>query len=399
MSGLLSGRAGAQACALALLIAAVPALAAKPQLPPEWNALVAMFDGSLRDNRVVGGSVGLVENGKLVARHDYGLADRDTGRKMDADTLVHWGSITKTLTALTIMQLRDRGKLSLDDKVTYYLPELRRVHNPFGSMDDITIRMLLEHSAGFQDATWPYAKGEPWEPFEPTTWEQLVTMMPYEQIAFKPGTKYSYSNPTWIYLARIVEMLTGDPWTVYVQKNIFAPLGMTRSYFGVTPYFLQEHRSHSYSVKLDADGKATAVDNGAEFDPGITIPNGGWNAPLTDVVSYLAFLTGAANGDAQLKRRFDMVLSRATLEEMWKPGFPAPTKVETAKMGLCFFVIGEGPGRIVGHTGSQAGYTAFIYFNPQKSRGVIATFNTDNSAEGYRRSFFAVQTEALKVLQ
>ena len=112
------------------------------------------------------------------------------------------------------MQLRDRGKLSLDDKVTRWVPELREIHDPYGMIDSITIRMLLSHSSGFQNATWPYGNGEPWEPFEPTTWNQLVAMMPYQQLLFKPGSKYSYSNPGFIYLARIIEKMSGDPWDV-----------------------------------------------------------------------------------------------------------------------------------------------------------------------------------------
>jgi CubicO group peptidase (beta-lactamase class C family) len=383
----------------ALLLAVTAGLAqAAPATSLQWQALVNMFDGVLHQDRVVGGSVALVSDGALLARHDYGLADRAAGRSMDGDTVMHWGSITKTLTAITIMQLRDRGRLSLEDPVTRYLPELRRVHNPHGSMDDITIRMLLDHSAGFQAPTWPYKQGEPWEPFEPTSWEQLVAMMPYERIAFEPGSRYGYSNPTWIYLARIVEIISGDPWESYVQKNLFAPLGMTRSFFRLSPYHLQEHRSHRYAVRRDEAGTVSVEDLGSEFDPGITVPNGGWNAPVADTAAYVSFLTGVT-GDAARQRCFDGVLGRQTLEEMWRPRFHAPTKIDTAWMGLSFFVDGEGGRRIVGHTGSQGGYTAFIYFNPRRRLGVVAVFNTDNSVEGYRRSFFAIQDAALKVLR
>ena len=91
--------------------------------------------------------------------------------------------------------------------------------------------MLLSHTAGFQNGTWPYGNGKPWEPFEPTTWNQLVAMMPYQQLRFKPGSRYGYSNPGFIYLARVIEQITGDPWDAYVQKNIFAPLELSRSYF------------------------------------------------------------------------------------------------------------------------------------------------------------------------
>src|SRR5438445_13332028 len=109
------------------------------------------------------------------------------------------------------MQLRQRGGLSLDDRVTAHRPELAQVHDTFGAIGDITIRMLLSHSAGFQDPTWPYKAGKPWEPFEPARWEQLAAMMPYQEILFRPGTRYGYSNPAFIYLARTIEQLSGDP--------------------------------------------------------------------------------------------------------------------------------------------------------------------------------------------
>src|SRR2546430_5887629 len=137
---------------------------------------------------------------------------------LDERTIFHWGSITKTLTAVAVMQLRDRKRVSLDERVTQYIPELRQVHDPFGSMDDVTIRMLLSHSAGFQNPTWPYKAGKSWEPFEPTRWEQLAAMLPYQEVAFAPGSRYSYSNPGFIYLARIIEQLTGDPYQSYVYK-------------------------------------------------------------------------------------------------------------------------------------------------------------------------------------
>src|SRR3989454_12359670 len=176
--------------------------------------------------------------------------------------------------------------------------------------------MLLSHSAGFQGPTWPWTRGHLWEPFEPTRWEQLVAMMPYEEILFPPGSRYSYSNPGFIYLARIIEQITGDPWETYVQKNILTPLGLTRSYFGITPYHLAASRSNNYIVTKDSAGRVSVVANGRDFDPGITIPNGGWNAPLGDMARYLAFLGGPAHGGT--------ILARASLGGMWGGGRVPP---------------------------------------------------------------------------
>ena len=344
-----------------------------------------------------------MRDGRIVARHNYGFADKATNKRVDDRSIFHWGSITKTLTAISIMQLRDRGKLSLDDKVTRWVPELRFIHDPYGMMDSITIRMLLSHSAGFQNGTWPYGQGEPWEPFEPTTWNQLVAMMPYQQLHFKPGSKYSYSNPAFIYLARIIEAITGDPWASYVQKNLLSPLGLDRSYFGGTPYYLTADRSHNYYVRRDsASRRDSVIDNGADFDPGITIPNGGWNAPLDDLATYLAYLTNAPGGKLP-KEKYDVILERSSLEEMWKPVVSTATGygAENDFMGLSFFGVKRDGVTYMGHTGSQAGFRAFMYFDPMKHTAILVAFNTtkQRSTQGARDAQKAMMDAAFGLLK
>ena len=226
--------------------------------PAEWPSYLSAFDAYIHADSIVGAATLVMRDGRVLAHHETGFADRALGQRVDTNTIFHWGSITKTLTAIAVMQLVERGRLSLDARVTDYIPELRRVHDAWGSMDSVTVQMLLSHASGLQNGTWPWTKGRPWEPFEPTTWEQLVAMMPYQEVAFKPGTRYSYSNPGFIYLARIVQHLTGDPWEAYVQKNIFTPLGLTRSYFNATPWHLAEYRSNNYYVERDSAAAACA---------------------------------------------------------------------------------------------------------------------------------------------
>jgi CubicO group peptidase (beta-lactamase class C family) len=358
--------------------AATPSWAQNGAPPNGWAAFTRLLEAYTDSDHIVGASAIVMRDGKILARHNVGLADRASAKRVDDRSIFHWGSVTKTLTAISIMQLRDRGKLSLDDKVTRWVPELRLLHDPYGMIDSITIRMLMSHSAGFQNGTWPYGSGEAWEPFEPTEWAQLVAMMPYQQLHFKPGTKYSYSNPGFIYLARIIEKITGDPWATYVQKNLLSPLGLDRSYFGGTPYYLAADRSHNYYVSRDSVSKRdTVIDNGADFDPGITIPNGGWNSPLDDLATYLAFLTNAPGGRLP-RERYDVILKRSSLEEMWRPvvkttgGYGS----ENDWMGLSFFGMKQGDVTILGHTGSQAGFRCFTYFDPVKRTAVLVVFNT-----------------------
>lgn len=358
------------------MIAFVLAATLAAQVPSGWPGFIRDFDAYAASDSVVGSSVVYARGGRIVAHHEQGFGDRARGERVDERTIFHYGSITKTLTAVAIMQLRDRGLLSLDDPVTRWVPEIRLLHNPFGSTDAITIRMLLSHSAGFRNGTWPYGEGRPWEPFEPTRWEQLVAMMPYQEVLFPPGSRYSYSNPAFIYLARIIEAVTGDPYQGYIYKNIWTPLGMTRSYFGASPYHLAGQRSNNYTLVRDSSGPEHLVTNGREFDPGITIPNGGWNAPLADLVTWAAFLSGAAPND--------VVLRRSSIEEMWRGVVPigANNVVGAAadSMGLSFFLTSRRGVTIPGHTGHQAGFRSFLYLNPRTQEAVIGVLNTANDA-------------------
>jgi CubicO group peptidase (beta-lactamase class C family) len=378
-------RALLAACSLVLLLP----LSATAQrriytgAPLQWSEFTRAFDGYAVADSVVGGGALIVRDGRIVAHHEYGFGDRAAGERIVEGTIYHWASITKTLTAIAIMQLRDRGRLSLDDRVTSYIPELRQIHSRFGPVDQITIRMLLSHSAGFQNPTWPYRSGKSWEPFEPTRWEQLVSMMPYQELEFRPGSQFGYSNPAFIYLARIIEQLTGDPYETYIQKNIWTPLGLTRSYFGATPYHLARWRSNNYTVQRDSSGRGVVVANGRDFDPGITIPNSGWNASLSDLASYAAFLTRATRNDTTVTRIYDTVLKQSTLREMWQPlvRVPPDEKLGDA-VGLSFFLFPSEGTPVVGHTGEQAGFRSFLYVNPQTGTAIIGALNTVNEARG-----------------
>ena len=103
---------------------------------------------------------------------------------------------------------------------------------------------------------------------------------------------------------------------------------------------------------------------------------------MSDLGKYVAFLTNAMV-PGMARERYDVVLSRASLAEMWKPGLPMSQSYESAPnqwMGLSFFVLDRNGQRILGHTGSQAGFRSFYYFDPETQAGVVAVFNTTNFA-------------------
>src|SRR5690606_25030361 len=130
------------------------------------------------------------------------------------------------------------------------------------------------------------------------------------------------------------------------------PLGMTRSYFDVTPYHLHRHRSHSYAVR-----GAEVDDLGPDFDTGVTVSNGGLNAPLPDMARYLAFLLGACEPGSDAAG----VLARESLAEMWQPILPTGT---SERMGLTFFLREVDGQQCVTHTGGQRGFVSFFYVHP-----------------------------------
>ncbi|MCU1381701.1 MAG: flp 1 [Acidobacteria bacterium] len=346
------------------LFAAVTAQTSQPG--DAWSRVAALYHQRLAQTGIVGSSLMFVRNGKVAHQAFEGFQDRATGRAVDEETIYHWASITKTFTGIAIMQLRDRGLLSLDDAVVRYVPELREVHNPYGDMSQVTIRHLMTHSAGFRAGTWPWGGDQPWHPFEPTRWAQVAAMMPYTELQFRPGTQYRYSNPGVIFLGRIIELFSGDDYEVYINKNIFMPLGMTRSFFDRAPYHLVAHRSHSY-----AGGDGGIVEQRFDFDSGITVSNGGLNAPLGDMAKYLAFLI---DGN-------DTILRRGSLDEMFTPQLRAADgeggSGDDVQAGLSCFIERHGGVELVGHSADQNGFISHLYVHRPSKSGYIVSFNTD----------------------
>lgn len=344
----------------------------KNQFEQSYKGFKTFYQQALRQHGIIGSSFILIHDNQVVAREFYGTANLEKKQAVDEATIYHWASITKTFTGIAIMQLRDRGLLKLDDPIIKYLPELKAVHNRFGDMSEITIRHLLSHSAGFRDSTWPWGGDKDWHPHEPASWQQLVAMMPYTEILFQPGTKFSYSNPGIIFLGRLIELLTHEDYEVYIDKNIFKPLEMYRSYFDTTPTHLLPHRSHSYYLE---DGKLSPAR--FDVDTGITVSNGGLNAPLTDMVKYLHFLMG----DAKKQALYEQVLKRSSLAEMWQPQIkiePEATDGKARKdwLGLSFFIEDNFAQHFIGHSGSQNGFISHFYLRPDSRTAYIVAFNT-----------------------
>lgn len=371
--------------ALLAALASAPLCAQSPrEAAPSLATFHARFNTELHRHGIVGGGFALVREQAPATEFFSGVARMETHAPIDAHTTYNWASITKTMTAIAILQLRDRGLLSLNDPAVKYVPELREVHDIYGPIDAITIRDLLTHSAGFRNPTWPWDCDSAdcnWQPFEPTKWSQVAAMLPYTNVAFKPGSRWSYSNLGYVFLGQIIERLTGDDFEVYITKNILMPLGMTESYFDRSPYFLESHVSQSF---LRSGDKLTQQP--FNFDTGITTSNSGLKAPIRDMEKYARFLIGEPL-DESSHARYETVLKRSSLEEAWRgeipiamPGEPATAYTSNQpRMGLGFFILQSGNHTFVFHDGDQGGFSAELLLDPARHCAAILAVNTTDT--------------------
>lgn len=337
-----------------------------------WRDAVTAFEAFAQADGTVGGTLALVRDGAVLRTHHVGFADREAKTPVTSATIWHWGSITKTLTAVLVLQEAVRTPGLLDMPLPSLVPETHRIHHPFGGMTTITPRHLLSHTSGLQAGTWPWSRGTDWEPFEPTEWSQLVAMMPYMQVAFPAGSRYSYSNPGVVYLARIVEQAHDEWWESLVQKRLWMPLGIDSSYVNSTPPHLLAVRSRNY-----AHGRDGIVAGGPDFNTGITTSNGGWNAPIGDLATWIAFLAGSP--DAATQARHALLLPRTTVVGMQVPVIAVDS---AQQMGQSLFVRTARGRRVIGHTGTQANFRSFFWFDPVTRTAVIGVVNTSHDVDG-----------------
>lgn len=186
--------------------------------PDSAEKIDKLVTDTLARTGVPGASIAVVKDGALVYVKAYG--DAKVEPKAPATTQMRYsiGSISKQFTATAILLLQEQGKLSLDDKVAKYIPDLTRAN-------EVTIRQLLSHTSGYQDY-WP--QDYVMRPMlEPISARKLMDTWAKIPLDFEPGTKWQYSNTNYVIAGVIVEKVAGRPFFQYLQQNIFKPLGMT----------------------------------------------------------------------------------------------------------------------------------------------------------------------------
>ncbi len=201
--------------AVLLLCCALPLAA---QQPSEFDRkLSAKIADALKSSGAPSVSVAVVQDGRLVYAKAFGYADVAKGRAADAATRYAVGSVGKQFTAAALLLLEEQGKLSLDDKVSKYFPDLTRAN-------EVTIRQLLSHTSGYEDyAPQDYMIPE-WS--RPTTPLAILDRWAKKPLNFDPGTRWQYSNTNYVLAAEIFDKVSGQPLLEFLAQKVFGPLEM-----------------------------------------------------------------------------------------------------------------------------------------------------------------------------
>lgn len=191
---------------------------AQSQLPPDIRDKIDKIAlETLTKTDVPSASIAIVKDGQIVYLHAYGDAKLEPRVAAKPEMRYSIGSISKQFTATAVLLLEEQGKLSINDKVGKYLPDLTRAN-------EVTIREILSHTSGYQDY-WPQDYVMP-SMLQPTTAQKILDTWAKKPLDFEPGTKWQYSNTNFVIAGLIVEKVSGMPLLKFLQEKIFSPLGM-----------------------------------------------------------------------------------------------------------------------------------------------------------------------------
>ena len=362
----------------ALLLAATAAPEVAAQHSPRQAALAA-FEAELAAD-VASDSVGsiaaaVVVGDDVVWSRAFGWADAERAVPASPETIYRTGSISKSITAVVMMALVERGMIDLDDPVADHLPEIRRLADLPAGAPDITWRDLASHTAGLErepgldDA----ARGRigQWE-------RKVLASIPATSALRPPGEAYAYSNIGYGILGLALQRAAGRPFMELVRELVFEPLGMTSSYF-VVPDSARSRLAAGY-VNLDDGTVDPRVPRAEHRGRGYKVPNGGVYSTVGDLARFVMAMTGALAPE-----EFPGADSRSAMLTDWTPLRPVRTgsgddDVDDAirrrsGYGLGFQVREIAGVTMAGHSGSVAGYTAYLVFDPDSRTGVILLRN------------------------
>ncbi len=314
------------------------------------DSLAAAF---LADSHTPAISIAVLRGSDTLVMKGYGDASVELHRPATASTVYRIGSITKQFTSSEIMRLAERGKLSIDDPITKYLPDVP-THG-----QTITIRRLLNHTSGVHNYT---AKPE-WQKHwaEEMTPRQIVAFVDNDSLDFKPGDAWSYSNTGYVLLGMIIEKVTGEPYSKYVQHDLFTPLGLKQ-----TSYCVNRPTDPSFADGYSAASEAVKP---AEF-LSMTQPHGA--GALCSTVRDLVIWQRALMGGRVVNAHSYALMTTPDTLNNGKP----------LNYGFGLTAGKLGTHRSIGHSGGINGFTTASVYFPDDSVNVVVFSNADKGPDG-----------------
>jgi CubicO group peptidase (beta-lactamase class C family) len=351
------------------------ALAQDRQDRAKMPAAFAEVDRLLRDYaaqaHAPGAAWGIIVNGELAHTGTTGFRDVAAQSPVDADTVFRIASMTKSFTAMSVLKLRDEGKLSLDDPAQRYVPEMAGFTYPTTDAPKITVRHLLSHAEGFPE-------DNPWGDRQLADTEEQMSTMLRAGIPFSnaPGIAYEYSNFGFAILGRIVANVSKMKYADYVAANILKPLGMTST--TLEPKEVAANRLAKGYRWEDAQWKDEPLLSNGSFGP-----MGGMLTSVRDLSRYVGVYLSAwpAHDGPE-----EAPIRRASLREMQQVWRPAPALVlRDASGAIQLNAGGYAYGlrssqscafrHIVSHTGGLPGFGSIMLWLPEYGVGIVAFGN------------------------
>jgi CubicO group peptidase (beta-lactamase class C family) len=347
-----AGRALAALAAVGLLVGEAPRAQAFEATTADTGARVdAMFAAWTAETP--GCAVGVSKDDREILARAYGSADLEHGVANTAETVFEAGSVSKQFTAAAILLLAQAGKLKLDDPVREYVPELPDYGTP-----DITIRHLLHHTSGLRDwGTVASAAGWPRGSRVHTHAHVLDIVSRQKSLNFAPGSEYLYCNTGYNLLAIIVERRSGKTFAQYTRDSIFVPLGMTHTQWRDDYTRIVKDRAIAYEKTADGYHLQMPFEN--------VHGNGGLLTTVGDLLRWNRNFTSERVG------------GKALISELQRRGRLTDGLQISYARGLSVSMYRGLPE--VSHSGSTAGYRAFLTRFPAQALSVAVLCNAGNA--------------------
>jgi CubicO group peptidase (beta-lactamase class C family) len=328
------------------------------------------IDGILNRHPAVGLAVGVVRNGCLECFSSHGLADIAANTPITQDTVFRIGSVTKTFTAIAVLQLWEQGLVDLDAPANDYLRGYRLIpakaaHRP------ATVRQLLTHTAGLPELLYPWRAYTPILGQTVRFGQPLPTLAEYYRgrlhLVAEPGTTHTYSNHGFATLGQLVEDVTGEPLDRWFREHLFEPLAM------VDTDLLRSERVRSrlatgYALRTDSPRPV------GDWDV-VTPAAGSIYSTTTDMARYVAALLAGGAGEHA------SILHPETLASMFAPHYQPDPRLPG--MGLAFFRDQVAGHLVVEHEGLMPGFSSQLTLAPHDGVGVLAFTNGARGASAW----------------